>query len=346
MNNKLNKILIQSAIKKGISDIKDNPKRGIRNLIDLGRYFIKDKFQQNIMNSSKDILENPDSPYYDMLENVVLNVDEDILKTFSFNLAYNSLTTGAKVLKENKELYKCYIPWIINFDLNNLNDSSLTIDDIIKIVDEGKSLGIYSYVFFINKKIDFLFPLLEKEKDSAFFIMTEKDSINEEDLKKINSFKNTFISISMEYEDLKSKPFKNKLNLLKSTKSLHGVHSYYNSENAPKITTNKWRRKIKKLNLYSAFYIKSNPSNISSTSMVKNFIENSFKKKRFNIFLTDYSKDIKTIQDNISKDKSYLEIDKLGNLKIETNTKKDTNINIKDISLIESLMISMGRIQA
>ena len=344
MDNKLNKVLIQSAIKKGISDIKDNPKRGIRNLLDLGIYFIKDTFQQNIMNTSKLIFDNPNSPYYNMLENVVLNVDENILKTFSFNLGYNSLTSGAKVLKENKEIYKCSIPWIINFNLNNLSDGSLGIDDIIKIVDEGKSLGIYSYAFFLNKNIDFLFPLLEKDKDSAFFIMTEKESINEDDLKKINSFKNTFISISMKYNDLNSKLFKRKLDLLKSTKSLHGVHSYYNSENTSKITTNKWRRKLKKLNLYSAFYIKSDPSDFIASAKVKQFIKKSFTKKRFNTFLINYKKDIKTIQNSILKDKYCLEIDNLGNLKTQNRDIEDKNINVKNISLIESLILSVSNI--
>ncbi|NLC65325.1 MAG: hypothetical protein GX752_00125 [Clostridium sp.] len=344
MHNKVNRVLVESAIKKGISDIKDNPQRGIRNLLDLGTYFIKDKFEKNILNVSRKIFNNPKSPYYDMLKNVVLNVDENILKTFSFNLGYNSLTNGAKIINKNKELYKCYIPWIINFNLKDQNDDSLSIDDIIKIVDEGKTLGIYSYVFFIDKNIDFLFPLLEKEKDSAFFLMTEKDSINKKDLEKINSFKNTYISISMEYKDLRSVPLKNTLNLLKGSKSLHGVHSYYNHESAPIITTNRWLRKLKKLNLSSAFLIESNPKDLASNIKIKNFTDKLRRKGNFKAFLVNYLKDITSIQNSISKDKSYLQIDSLGNLQIDSSDIGNKNINLKKISLIESLILSMKNI--
>lgn len=344
MDNKINKVLVESAIKKGISDIKDDPQRGIRNLIDLGAYFIKDKFQKNILDVFHKIFNNPKSPYFDMFKNLVRDVDEKILKTFSFNLGYNSLTNGAKVIRENKEIYKCYIPWIINFNLKDQNEDSLRIDDIIKIVDEGKTLGIYSYMFFIDKDIDFLFPLLEKEKDSAFFLMTEKDSINKKELDKINSFKNTYISISMEYKDIKSELLKNTLNLLKGSGALHGVHSYYNHKNAAIIATNRWKRNLRKLNLNSAFLIESNPKDYIANDKIKHFTEKSRKKKNFKTFLVNYLKDITFIQNSISKDKSYLEIDSLGNLKISSNA-KSKNFNLKTNSLIESLMLSMSNFQ-
>ncbi len=46
-NYELTYAIITSAVENGIRYIQDNPKRGVRNLLDLGEYFAKGRFQKD-----------------------------------------------------------------------------------------------------------------------------------------------------------------------------------------------------------------------------------------------------------------------------------------------------------
>lgn len=85
INNQINIKMIETAINKGIRDMKDDPKRGIRNLVDLASHFASSSFQRNTLKLMQNMLSNLNSPYYDIVSYLVSNVDHDIIKTFGIN---------------------------------------------------------------------------------------------------------------------------------------------------------------------------------------------------------------------------------------------------------------------
>ena len=127
MKNDINGLFIKLAINKGIKDIRVNCKRGIRNLVDLGRYFSNSSIKVKVFNVISDLLQDEDSMYYEIVEKIVDTVDEETLKKVSYNLGYNSISRGSNRLKDEKFI-KCID---LSRDINLL---------------ESKALGVYAYI--------------------------------------------------------------------------------------------------------------------------------------------------------------------------------------------------------
>ena len=91
--------IIRTAVDKGMHYIEKNPKRGVRNLVDLGEYFATGCFQKDFFLIAHEILDNEDTSYYKLIENIVKNTNHKKLMNFGINLCYNSWTYGADVLR-------------------------------------------------------------------------------------------------------------------------------------------------------------------------------------------------------------------------------------------------------
>ena len=94
------------------------------------------------------------------------------------NLGYGAAFNGTRTIRENREKYKCNIPWLILFDPTSAcnmhcigcwagtygHKYSLSYDDMDKIVREGKELGVYIYMLTggepLVKKKDILIPIV------------------------------------------------------------------------------------------------------------------------------------------------------------------------------------------
>lgn len=142
--NSLKRKMIESVVVQGISDIRQDHKRGVRKLADMGRYFSKSKIHKGIFTIIQDILQDDDSLYYEAVEYALENVETSILKTFGMNFGYNSLTYGASIINSLEREFSHKIPWIIALKWNTEN-KNLDLTKIQSIITEGKSLGIYSY---------------------------------------------------------------------------------------------------------------------------------------------------------------------------------------------------------
>lgn len=170
--NSLTRIVIESAITRGIYDIQSDPKRGVRKLTDLGKHFSKNRIHDGIFSIIQDILQNEDTPYYEAVHNLIEATDINILKKFGMNFGYNSLTFGARKISENEQALGYKIPWIIVFNWDPRLSSGLNLQHISNIVRQGKELGIYSYC--INQKSyaagwENIASLFDDNQDCAFF---------------------------------------------------------------------------------------------------------------------------------------------------------------------------------
>ena len=86
MENSMSRILIETIIKRTLRNIKDNPERGIRNLIDMALQFSEGRFQKDFFTAAQTMLQNENSAYYDLVRDMVNRTDSDRLLTFGMNL--------------------------------------------------------------------------------------------------------------------------------------------------------------------------------------------------------------------------------------------------------------------
>ena len=92
MENSASRIIIETIVKKTIREIKDSPRRSIRNLVDMGLRFSNGRFQKMFFLAAQTMLQNQNSAYYRLIEDTVSNVNQQNLITFGMNVGYNSCT--------------------------------------------------------------------------------------------------------------------------------------------------------------------------------------------------------------------------------------------------------------
>lgn len=261
----INGVFIKLAINKGIKDIKVNSKRGIRNLVDLGRYFSNSSIKEKVFKIISDVLQDEDSMYYEIVEKIVYRVDEETLKKVSYNLGYNSISRGSIRLKDEK--------FIKTIDLSR--DINLL---------ESKALGVYAYIIEVDKKTDLhnLYKIIKENQDLVFLI-----KINEHvnlDYSKLTTCKNFLISINY-LDGLKLSEFEDTLKEIRKNKFLYAIHYYIKDEEY--ILNGKFLKEIEKMDINIAFLINTNKN-----KSITDYVINSRWHQKSNVFLVDLYEDI------------------------------------------------------
>lgn len=329
--------MIEAAINKGIRDIEDNPKRGIRNLVDLASHFANSPFQKDILKLMQTMLANLYSPYYDIVLNLINNVDHDIIKSFGINLGYMSWTYGAGKIRKHKTEHNYNVPWTIIFDFREESENKLDIDDIKRIIKEGKEIGIYSYMFFLNKIDDFS-QVIKDNPDCAFILYVSSDILTEENIGKIKLYKNTFFAV-LYGSSTNLNTLNSSINLLGENKFLFGIYSYYGDENVNDIFSNRWINKIIgdiDNNISFGILLKSENCSKKNASLVQNYVLSSKMNQEHSTFLIDLYKDIAKINIYISKESSLFTIMDNGDT-YSCVTPSGEKLNIKNNSLVKIL---------
>lgn len=91
MGENVSRILIETIVKKTLSDIKESPERSIRNLVDMALNFSEGRFQQHFFTAAQTMLQNENSSYYDLIRDIVFHVDSQRILTFGMNVAITAV---------------------------------------------------------------------------------------------------------------------------------------------------------------------------------------------------------------------------------------------------------------
>jgi len=151
------KAAIQSAVSKGIRDIRRDPNRSIRKLVDLGMQFGKGRNQKSFFTDAQSVLKNSNSVYYALVTSLIRNVDPQTLETFGINIGYMSWTMGAKMIRAYEKERGVNVPWAILLRCNMPAAKPL---DLSRLVAEGQALGIFAYFLFVGSQTERLADML------------------------------------------------------------------------------------------------------------------------------------------------------------------------------------------
>ena len=94
------KAMIDATVERGIRDMQEDPHRSMRRLADIGRQFSRGRFQEYSFSIIQELLQNENSAYYDMVQNVLRNSDHRTLRVFGVNTTYLTWTYGARRIRE------------------------------------------------------------------------------------------------------------------------------------------------------------------------------------------------------------------------------------------------------
>lgn len=136
---------------QNLQDSRSSPRRLARNLVDISLNFAKGRFQKRFLSDAQEMLKNPESAYYELVSDQIANVDRKHMVTFGMNLGYNGCTVGAKRIREIEAEQNLNIPWSLSLLLDR-ERLLINPDSYCRIIEQGRKIGIYVYLFFFMTK--------------------------------------------------------------------------------------------------------------------------------------------------------------------------------------------------
>ena len=211
---KVASVAVEQAVKYARKDFKRNAPR----ILSLVEKFDVKKVNRSTYAGLHKVMDDPNNNWMKFAEDLICNTDEHVLTKIVpplMNVAINSYTKRMAAI----EKYGCNVPWAILMDPTaacNLkctgcwaaeygHTSSLSYDDLARIIKEGKELGTYMYLYTggepTMRRKD-LMRLCRENPDCAFLSFTNGTLIDDSFADEIKEVGNFYPAFSIEgYEE-------------------------------------------------------------------------------------------------------------------------------------------------
>lgn len=267
------------ALKQGINFLYRNPEKNLLKMMDLADKFAGDQFpsQRKVM---REAMSDPEHPYYGYIRRLFHEIDPHVMKTTAINFFLNASLIGWSKQEETRQKYGCNVPWAILLDPTSAcnlhctgcwaaeygNKLNLTFEEIDGIIEQGKAMGIYMYIYtggepLVRKKD--IIRLCEKHSDCIFLCFTNGTLIDEEFADEMLRVGNFVPAISLEgFEEatdgrrgngVYAKATK-AMELLRKKKLFYGISACYTSANFESITSEEFFDKLIEMGAYFIWY--------------------------------------------------------------------------------------------
>ena len=137
-----------------------DPEKNMVKIMDWADKFAGDEFvtQRKVF---REAITDPEHPYYGYIRRVLSDVDPHVMQTVAVNFFINASLIGWPKQEEMREKYQCNIPWAILLDPTSAcnlhctgcwaaeygNKLNLSYEEIDSIIEQGKELGVYLYIY-------------------------------------------------------------------------------------------------------------------------------------------------------------------------------------------------------
>lgn len=246
MSKNMTSILIETTIRNTIRQIKDDPERSIRNIVDMALNFSNGRFQQHFLSAAQNILKNENSSYYKLIPDLINNVDEERIITFGMNIGYNSCTMGAKIIREIEEKEHYNIPWTISLEISG--DQYISLPSVYhSLIEQGQKIGIYTWIIHSLGQLSYILELADAFPECAFPIFCSSKEITHDVLDDASHINN--IMFVIRHGDY----IEETCRLLRSRNLLYSVAYLYSEADISFLNTDSILRDTE--NLHSVFTI-------------------------------------------------------------------------------------------
>ncbi len=176
MKSNLNRTLIETTLRNSIKQIKNDPERSMRNLIDMALSFSNGRFQKHFLEAAQTMLQRETSCYYKIIPDLVANADAERIVTFGMNIGYNGCTQGARTIRELEAKEHFNIPWSIFLELEK-HSYYKNKAHYHSLLSKGKEMGIYTWNIHTPDNPSYVFDLAAKFPECAFTIFCTPENI-------------------------------------------------------------------------------------------------------------------------------------------------------------------------
>ena len=185
-----------------------DPKKNMLRLVKIGKATAGKMYHEKTFTTSIDIISNENNIWHQYLFNGINDIDKDFLRRAALTFAIDLGLFGTSTLRKKRDEMHCNIPWVVLLDPTSAcnrkckgcwaaeygHKSSLTLDEMRKIISESKELGTHFFMFtggepLICKKN--LVTLALENQDCLFLAFTNGTLVDDdfcEELKKCGNF--------------------------------------------------------------------------------------------------------------------------------------------------------------
>ncbi len=206
--------LTDLGIKSVLKMLHSNPEKAIPRLLKIINMVGK-KLLPSQLKIINEYMSGPDKNVYQLVMRALNQINPDVLDNVLMNFYFNVNVKGWAKQNELRAKYQCNIPWAILLDPTSAcnlhckgcwaadygNRLNLSYEDIDSIIEQGKELGVYMYIYTGGEPLvrkDDLIKLCEKHDDCIFLCFTNATLIDEQFCQDLLRVKNFIPAISQE----------------------------------------------------------------------------------------------------------------------------------------------------
>lgn len=240
-----------------IKYIDKDPENNLVKIVDKSGIILGPVFPSKYYEKFKEGIRDPENIWTQFIKAVIRDTDRDVLKKMVLAGGLGAAYTGTRAVRENREKYKCNIPFLMLLDPTdacNLNCAgcwsaqygkkhSLSYEDMDNIVCQGVELGTHLYMFTGGEpliKKDEILKLCKAHPDCIFLAYTNATLIDDSFCREMNETGNLAVAVSIEGSCTSNDSRRGEGNyskvigameLLKKNRCLFGISVCYTSEN-------------------------------------------------------------------------------------------------------------------
>ncbi len=282
---KAERLAVGTAIDGLLKYVDKNPQENMIKLIDLAEKLLGDTFPKKNIEAARRIIREQDNVYYTLAMNILNDLDRTMLRKMLLAVGLGAGVKGTKAVRENREKYKCNIPFQILLDPTSAcnckckgcwaaeygHKNNLTYDEMSSIVSQGRELGTHFYMFTggepLIRKADII-KLCEEYPDCGFMAYTNGHLVDEklcDDMLRVGNFA---LALSIEGDEASTDERRGEGNyqkvvsamkLLKSKGCLFGMSVCYTRNNIHQVTSDEFLDKMVALGVKYGLYFNFMP---------------------------------------------------------------------------------------
>lgn len=364
------KQLVASVIlKEGMRFVERNPVQNVSKLLDWGEKLVKKEQHQDILNSVRKAWEE-EGNWHELTKIVLSELHPKVRNKLLINFFVNSCLAGIPIRDKLAEELGFKLPWTILIDPTagcNIKckgcwaseyskASSLDYNTLDRIIQEGKKIGIYFYLYSggepLLRKKD-LIGLAKKHDDCAFLAFTNGTLVDEGLAQDIVEAGNLILAFSIEGTEEETDARRGQgtyqkviksMDILKSHGAAFGFSACYHSQNFDGVSSDDFVDLMVEKGCLFGWYFTYMPlgknadlSLLASPEQREHVYRRVRElRKHKPVFLMDFWNDGEYTQGCIAGGRCYLHINANGDVE-PCAFIHYSNVNIKDVSLLEAL---------
>ena len=195
-SHKAQRVAASAIVDRVLSKLYKDRTKAYLDIVDLVENFWKGDYPHEVFDKVREAIKDPDNRWIKYINSIIDETDKNVAKVTLLNMGFEAFIRGTKMIRKNREVYKCNIPWLILFDPTTAcnmhcegcwsgtygHKFNLSFEDMDKIITQGKELGVYLYLLTggeptVRKKD--IIRLAEKHNDVEIAMFTNSTLIDE-----------------------------------------------------------------------------------------------------------------------------------------------------------------------